>query len=273
MSLFEAVVLGIVQGLTEFLPVSSTAHLRIVPDLFGWGDPGAPFTAVTQIGTLAAVLLYFKGDILVYSKAFVQSLIRREPFFNRDARLAWWMLFGTIPIALIGLVLKDAIETSFRSLELVAAVLILFSFVFLLAEKISKRAKDLAQLNGKDSMLIGIAQALALLPGVSRSGATISAGMLLNYNRETAARFSFLLSIPAVALSGLYQLYKLRHALAGELGLALIIATAVAGIVGFLSIAFLLKYLRRHTLNIFVIYRVAVGALIILLLQFHIIQP
>ena len=272
MSIIEAIILGIVQGLTEFLPVSSTAHLRIVPDLFGWNDPGAPFTAVTQIGTLAAVLIYFRNDILVYTKAFAQCLLRREPFFSQDARLAWWMLFGTIPIAVIGLVLKDAIETSFRSMYLVAFVLIIFSFVFLLAEKLSKRAKDLAQLNGKDAMLIGLAQALALLPGVSRSGATISAGMMLNYTRETAARFSFLLSIPAVGLSGLYQLYKLRHVLAGELGLALVIATVVAGVVGFLSIAFLLQYLRKHTLNIFVIYRVAVGVLIILLLQFHFIQ-
>jgi undecaprenyl-diphosphatase len=271
MSIFEAIILGIVQGLTEFLPVSSTAHLRFVPDFFGWGDPGAPFSAVTQIGTLAAVLIYFRTDIGVFSRSFSQSLLRRDPFFNQEARLAWWMLFGTIPIAVIGLLLKNSIETSFRAMELVAFVLILFSFVFLIAEKQSGRNKILSQMNLKDSQLIGIAQALALLPGVSRSGATICAGLFLNYDRETAARFSFLLSIPAVALSGVYQLFKLRHEIAGAIGLPLLVATVVSGIVGFLSIAFLLKYLRQHSLNAFVIYRIAVGVLILLLLQFHII--
>jgi len=169
MSLLEAFILGIVQGLTEFLPVSSTAHLRFVPDLFGWDDPGAPFSAVIQIGTLAAVLIYFRKDIADFSRAFLQSIVKREPFFSQDSRLAWWMLFGTIPVAVLGLLLKDFIETSFSAIELVAIVLILFSFVFLVAEKISKRIKELARFTFKDSQLIGLAQALALLPGVSRS--------------------------------------------------------------------------------------------------------
>ena len=273
MNIIQAVVLGIVQGLTEFLPVSSTAHLRIIPALLGWDDPGAPFTAVTQIGTLLAVLLYFRKDIIRFTKAFAQALLKGTPFATQDARLAWWMIFGTIPIVVFGLLFKESIETSFRSLYVIAASLILVSILLVVAEKISSFTRDASTLGFPDTQIIGIAQAMALIPGVSRSGATITAGMFLQLTREAAAEFSFLLSIPAVALSGLYQLYKLRHHLASGLGIDLIVAVIVSGIVGYLAIGFLLKYLRSHSTYIFVYYRVFVGLVILALLFTGVLTP
>lgn len=273
MSILEAVVLGIFQGLTEFLPVSSTAHLRIVPALFGWNDPGAPFTAVTQIGTLIAVLVYFRSDIIRYSRAFTTGLLKGTPFVSHDSRLAWWMLFGTVPIIVCGLAFKDLIETSFRSLYVISGSLLVVSGFLVLAEKRSSFRRDTATVGLADSLIIGMAQALALVPGVSRSGATITAGMFRQLNRASAAEFSFLLSIPAVALSGVYQLYKLRHALGSELGVGLLVAVVVSGVVGYLSIEFLLRYLRSHSTYLFVLYRVALALLILALLRADVIQP
>jgi undecaprenyl-diphosphatase len=266
MSLLEAVVLGVLQGLTEFLPVSSTAHLRIVPALVGWADPGAAFTAVTQFGTLVAVLVYFRRDILRYTRSFLRCLLVRKPFAEHDARLAWWMLLGTIPIIVCGLAFKDFIETSFRSLYVIAGALLAVSLLLIAAERWSSRRRDAATLNLADALLIGMAQACALIPGVSRSGATITAGMFRQLNRAAAAEFSFLLSIPAVALSGFYQLYKLRAVLTSGFGLDLLVATVVAGIVGYLSIEFLLRYLRSHSMYLFILYRVALGLAILAML-------
>jgi undecaprenyl-diphosphatase len=273
MDLFQAVILGIVQGLTEFLPVSSTAHLRIVPALLGWSDPGAAFTAVTQIGTMAAVLLYFRNDLLRLSRAFTRSALQLRPFESADARLAWFILLGTIPIGILGLLLKDHIETSFRSLHVIAASLIGLALLLYVAERIGRRTRSVEQIGWLDAMLIGFAQAVALVPGSSRSGTTITAGLFVNLTREAAARYSFLLSIPAVTLSGMYELYQMRDLLAGNLGTALVVATAVAGVVGYASIDFLLRFLRTHSTYLFIAYRVSLGLLIFLLLALNILQP
>ncbi|MBR9976939.1 MAG: undecaprenyl-diphosphatase UppP [Bacteroidetes bacterium] len=272
MSIFEAIVLGIVQGLTEFIPISSTAHLRIIPAFFGWDDPGAAFTAVSQIGTLIAVFIYFRKDISILSMAFTRSLVVMRPFATPESRMAWWILFGTIPIGVLGLLFKDLIETEFRSLTVIAISLIVLALLLGVAEWAGKRKRSASELNFLDVQLIGIAQAFALIPGGSRSGTTIMAGLFLNLKREDAARFSFLLGIPAITLSGLYQLYQLRSELLGDLGIALVINVVVSGIVGFLSIAFLLRYLRSHSTALFIVYRIALGIVILILISNYVIQ-
>ncbi|MDP9346251.1 MAG: undecaprenyl-diphosphate phosphatase [Actinomycetota bacterium] len=264
MDAIQAIVLGIVQGLTEFLPVSSTAHLRIVPAFFGWGDPGAAFTAVVQLGTMTAVLIYFRADLWRIASAWLRSL--REPALRStaDARIGWYIILGTIPIAVIGLALKDPIENGFRTLELIGAALVLFSLVMLRAEARSTRERQLDDLTRRDGIIIGFAQALALVPGVSRSGATISAGLLLNFDRAAAARYSFLLSVPAVVLSGLFELRKIGDGGGAGTG-PTIIATVLAFVVGYASIAFLLRYLVDHSIRVFVGYRVAAGLIVLVL--------
>jgi undecaprenyl-diphosphatase len=261
MNALQAIVLGLVQGLTEFLPISSSGHLRIVPAFFGWEDPGAAFTAVIQLGTMAAVLLYFRADLWRIAVAWLRSL--RDPSVRGeiDARMGWYIILGTIPIGVIGLAFKDPIETEFRSLELIGTTLIVFGLAMLAAEAVSRRDRSLRDITARDGLVIGFAQALALVPGVSRSGATISAGLLLNFDRAAAARYSFLLSVPAVVLSGLFEL---RHAGEGNLPIgATIIATALAFVSGYASIALLLRYLERHSIAVFVAYRIVLGALVI----------
>jgi undecaprenyl-diphosphatase len=263
MNAFQAIVLGIVQGLTEFLPISSSGHLRIVPALFGWEDPGAAFTAVIQLGTMAAVLLYFRADLWRIASAWLRSLRDRSVRGDLDARLGWYIILGTIPIGVLGLAFKDPIETEFRSLELIGTTLIVFGLVMLAAEAVSRRDRPLREITRRDGFLIGCAQALALVPGVSRSGATISAGLFLNFDRAAAARYSFLLSVPAVVLSGLFEL---RHAGEGNLPIgATAIATLLAFVTGYASIAFLLRYLARHSIGVFVGYRLVLGAMVIAL--------
>jgi undecaprenyl-diphosphatase len=268
-STFEAIVLGIVQGLTEFLPISSTGHLRIVPAFAGWEDPGAAFTAVTQLGTMAAVLLYFREDLQRIARAWLRSLRDREARRELDARLGWYIVLGTIPIGIFGLVFKDQIETGARDLYLIGTTLIVLGLVLLLAEKVGTRTRHIEDIDARDGFTVGFAQALALVPGVSRSGATITAGLFLGLDRPAAARFSFLLSIPAVVLSGLFEL---RSIVTGEEGahvsaLNLTIATAMAFIVGYASIAFLLRYLEHHSTIVFVVYRVALGTLVLVLVS------
>jgi len=266
-SLLEVIVLGITQGLTEFLPISSTAHLRIVPAFAGWPDPGAAFTAVTQLGTMAAVLLYFRHDLARISTAWLRSL--RDPTVrgSLDARLGWYIIIGTIPIGLFGLAFKDQIETGARDLYLIGVALIVLGLLLLVAEKVSTRERSLEQITTKDGLTIGFAQALALIPGVSRSGATITAGLFRGFDRTAAARFSFLLSIPAVVLSGLLELASIASGSEGEstsaFGLAL--ATLLAFLTGYASIAFLLRFLVNHSTGIFVVYRVALGTLVLVL--------
>ena len=264
MSTLEAIFLGFVQGLTEFLPISSSGHLRIVPALLGWEDPGAGFTAVIQLGTMAAVLLYFRADLWRIASAWLQELRTPIPRASQDARLGWFILLGTIPICVFGFVFKDQIESGARSLYLIGSALILFSFVMLAAEHYGTRRRHLNEMKGRDGFSIGMAQVLALIPGVSRSGATISAGLLRGFDRVDAARYSFLLSIPAVVLSGLFELRKIGEAGEPPVG-ATVIATIVAFAVGYLSIAWLLRYLTSHSLRVFVVYRVALGALVLVL--------
>jgi undecaprenyl-diphosphatase len=263
-SAFEAIVLGIVQGLTEFLPISSTAHLRIVPAFAGWDDPGAAFTAVVQLGTMAAVLLYFRDDLWRILRTWFASL--RDPALRSelDARMGWYIGLGTIPIAIFGFIFSDQIESGGRDLYLIGVTLIVFGLIMAVADRLGRKQRELRTLDARDATAVGFAQALALVPGVSRSGATITAGLFRGLTREAAARYSFLLSIPAVVLSGLFELRKLGGA--GQPGAgAAVVATLLAFIVGYASIAFLLRYLARHSLLAFTAYRVGLGALVLVL--------
>jgi undecaprenyl-diphosphatase len=266
-STLESIVLGVVQGLTEFLPISSTAHLRIVPAFAGWEDPGAAFTAVTQLGTMAAVLLFFRADLARITRAWAASLRDPGRRGELDARLGWYILLGTIPIGIAGIVFKHPIENGARDLYLIGAMLIVAGLVLLAAERAGRRERDVDSLTARDGAIIGCVQALALVPGVSRSGATISAGLFLGLERAAAARYSFLLSVPAVVLSGLFELNNIASddsanaASAGEL----VIATTLAFIVGYASIAFLLRFLATHSTGVFVGYRVVLGAVVLVL--------
>jgi undecaprenyl-diphosphatase len=261
-SAFEAIVLGIVQGLTEFLPVSSTAHLRIVPAFAGWDDPGAAFTAVVQLGTMAAVLLYFREELWRIAVATLRALRDPEVRRTHDARLGFYIILGTIPIALFGLIFKDQIETGARDLTLIGCTLIVLGLLLLAAEKAGSHTREIDSLNARDGAIIGLAQACALVPGVSRSGATLTAGMFLGFKRTDAARYSFLLSVPAVVLSGLFELRHIGEG-NGAAALPTAIATLAAFVVGYASIAFLLRYLGNHSTVVFVVYRVALGALVL----------
>jgi undecaprenyl-diphosphatase len=263
----EAIVLGVVQGLTEFLPISSTAHLRIVPALAGWEDPGAAFTAVVQLGTMAAVLLYFREDLLRIARAWLGSLRHRERRGGLDARLGWYIVLGTVPIGIFGLLFKDQIENGARDLYLIGTTMIVFGLVMLAAEKVGTREREIEDIGTRDGFMVGLAQALALVPGVSRSGATISAGLFLGFDRVAAARFSFLLSVPAVVLSGLFELRSFLSGDEGDSGsvFGLVVATLLAFVVGYWSIAFLLRYLTSHSIIVFVVYRVALGVLVLAL--------
>jgi undecaprenyl-diphosphatase len=278
----QAIVLGIVQGLTEFLPISSSAHLRIVPALLGWPDPGAAFTAVIQIGTLAAVLAYFRDDIARIGRAWTQGVVRGRPLDNLDARMGWMMIAGTIPIVVCGLLFKGPIETSLRSLYVIAGTMIGLAVVLALAEWLVRvrAARGLAQkhledITWPDALATGLAQAAALVPGASRSGVTITAGLFAGMSRETAARFSFLLSLPSVLAAGVFQLYKAWDAVLGTQAdaLALGVCTVVSGIVGYAAIAFLLRYLKTHTTFVFIAYRLALGGAILYALHTGMLTP
>jgi undecaprenyl-diphosphatase len=264
MDAFQAIVLGIVQGLTEFLPISSTGHLRVVPAFLGWEDPGAAFTAVTQLGTMAAVLLYFREDLWRIATTWLRSLREPELRPSLDARMGWYIGLGTIPIAIFGFAFKDQIEEGARSLYLIGTTLIVLGLLLLLAEKVATHERPLERITRRDAIVIGFAQALALVPGVSRSGSTLTAGMFLGFDRTSAARYSFLLSVPAVVLSGLFEMRKIGGE--GDAGFVpTAIATLLAFVVGYATIAFLLRWLTSHSTAIFVAYRVALGALVIAL--------
>ena len=271
MSFLQAIVLGIVQGLTEFLPISSSGHLRIVPAFLGWEDPGAAFTAVIQLGTMAAVVLYFRADLWRIARAWVASL--RDPSRRKelDARLGWYLVFGTIPICIFGLAFRHQIENGARDLYVIGTTLIALGLLLLVAEKVSRREREIETITRRDAIVIGFAQALALIPGVSRSGATITAGLLLGFDRVAAARFSFLLSVPAVVLSGLFELRGVVDGSAeGAIGIGpTAVATLLAFVSGYASIAFLLKFLTTHTTGVFVAYRVVLGAAVLVLAGTH----
>lgn len=266
MSWFEAVVLGLVQGLTEFLPISSSAHILIVSRLFGWGDPGAAFTAVSQIGTETAVLIYFRRDIARILRAWFRSFTEPELRSSIDARMGWYVIIGTIPIAVLGLTFASVIETSARNLWIVSTVLIVFGVVLGLADRFGRKTRELESLNVRDGVLFGLGQALALIPGVSRSGATISTGLALGYSRYAATRYAFLLAIPAVLASGLYEATKIGDDPNVQWPQT-IIATAIALVVGYLVIAWLIKWVTTRSYMPFVIYRVVLGAVLLVLLS------
>jgi undecaprenyl-diphosphatase len=264
-SWFEAIFLGVVQGLTEFLPISSSAHILVLSQLLGWQDPGAAFTAVTQIGTELAVIVFFWRDIVRIVRTWARSLVNRELRSDIDARMGWYIIIGTIPIAVLGLAFASQIETAARNLWLVAFTLIFFGLILGFADRIGSKIRTLSALNGKDGILLGFGQALALIPGVSRSGATISVGLLLGYTREAAARYAFLLAVPAVLASGLYETTKIGSDSSVTWG-PTIVATVIAFFVGLAVIAWLLRWVSTRSYTPFVIYRIAAGALIIVLL-------
>lgn len=271
--ILKAVLLGVVQGLTEFLPISSTAHLRIIPSFFGWGDIGASYTAVIQVGTMIAIIVYFWKDLMKMSLSFYASIKSRD-YKSRDTRLLILIIAGTIPIVICGFLFKDIIRHQFRNMYVMASSLIFFSIVLFAADRFTKKTVTMDKLKMSDGLFIGFFQALALIPGASRSGSTISGSFFRNMTREDAARFSFLLSIPAVLLSGMYELFSQRATLlSGDSAiLSLVVATVVSGIVGYWSIWFLMEYIKKHSLTLFVVYRILFGILIIVLLTMNVIS-
>lgn len=287
MDFLEAIILGLLQGLTEFLPVSSSAHLRIFGDLVGWGDPGATFTAITQLGTELAVLIYFWKDITRIIGKWFRSFGAKGGAHSAgiqkgdpDVRLGWIIIIGTVPIVLAGFFLQEYIRTSLRSLWITAIVLIVFGVILGVVDRLGRKVKTVENLTYRDGLMIGFAQMLALVPGVSRSGASTSAGLVLGYERPSAARFSFLLAVPAVFGSGLYETYT---ALTCEPGadagcgtgygmLPTIAATVVAFAVGFAVIAFLMRYISTRSFLPFVIYRILLGGVLIALLATGVLQ-
>jgi undecaprenyl-diphosphatase len=263
---FQAVVLGLIQGLTEFLPISSSAHLRIFPDLFGWPDPGASFTAVIQIGTELAVLVYFRDDIWRIIRTWTISLFQPRYRSELDARLGWYVIVGTIPIGVLGIVFEDDIKTGARNLWITGSMLIVFGLVLAASERIGSFRRDTVNLTFKDGLLGGLAQACALIPGVSRSGATIAMGLTLGQKREAATRFAFLLAIPAVVAAGLFQLSDVANGESPYSNAQTALATLISFAVGYAAIAWLLRYVATHTYTPFVVYRVLLGATVLILI-------
>ncbi|MCV7125601.1 undecaprenyl-diphosphate phosphatase [Mycobacterium lacus] len=268
MSWWQVIVLAVAQGLTEFLPVSSSAHLAIVSRIFFTGDAGASFTAVSQLGTEAAVLVYFARDIVRIAKAWLNGLLVRAAR-NADYRLGWYVMIGTIPICILGLLFKDEIRSGVRNLWVVATAMVAFSAVIALAEYLGRQSRHIEQLTWRDAVVVGIAQTLALVPGVSRSGSTISAGLFVGLERELAARFGFLLAIPAVFASGLFSLPDAFHPVTEGMsatGPQLLAATVIAFVIGLTAVAWFLRFLLRHSMDWFVGYRVVVGGGVLILL-------
>ncbi|GLY24409.1 undecaprenyl-diphosphate phosphatase [Micromonospora echinospora] len=271
MSWIEAIVLGIVQGLTEFLPVSSSGHMRITSAIFFERDAGASFTAVTQLGTEAAVLLYFAKDIWRITKVWLIGIRDKSVRSSLDYRMGWYVIVGSIPIGAFGFLFKDQIQTAARNLWLVATTLIVFAFVLAFAEYWGRQTRTLENFRMKDGVVMGLAQAMALIPGVSRSGGTLTAGLFLNLTREAAARYSFLLAIPAVVMSGVFSLGDVFAPAAPGTSVPsvaqMVVATVIAFAIGYAAIAWLLRYVAHHTLYVFVLYRVALGTLVLALLM------
>lgn len=284
MSLWEALVLGIVQGLTEFLPISSSAHLRIVGELIGSSDPGSAFTAITQIGTETAVLLYFRRDIARICRAWWRAVSGKNGTSRSarlgakdpDARMAWWIALGSVPIVVLGLAFEDSIDRGFRNLYLTVLTLAVFGLLLGWADRVGRKRRELDHITAKHAVLFGFAQALALIPGVSRSGGTITAGLLMGYTREAAARYSFLLAIPAVLGSGLYKLVGSLDDF-GTPGTpsigATLLATVVAFVVGYFVIIAFLRIVSTFSYKPFVIYRIALAGVVLVLLLTGVLSP
>lgn len=272
LSWLQAIVLGVSQGLTEFLPISSTAHTLIISRLLGWQDPGAAFTAVTQIGTELAVVIYFRKTIVEIISSWFRSLINKEQRSSANARMGWYIIAGTFPIAVAGILFKSSIETTARNLWIVASALIVMGLLLGAADKYAKHTLDESDLNVRRGLLFGIGQALALIPGVSRSGATITFGLAMGFKRDVAARYSFLLAIPAVFASAALEAKDISSDTYVNWP-ATFVATVIAFAVGFVVISKLMKYLSTQTFKPFVIYRVALGSLIVVLLATGVITP
>ncbi|MBG0856908.1 undecaprenyl-diphosphate phosphatase [Streptomyces spinoverrucosus] len=284
MSWFESLILGLVQGLTEFLPVSSSAHLRLTAAFSGWEDPGAAFTAITQIGTEAAVLIYFRKDIGRILSAWTRSLYDKAWRKDHDARMGWLVIVGSIPIGVLGVTLKDQIVGPFRDLRITATMLIVVGVIMGIADRIAardetggrhraaKERKTLKELGVRDGLIFGICQAMALVPGVSRSGATITGGLFMGYSREAAARYSFLLAIPAVLASGLFELNDAMDTGHVSWG-PTIFATVIAFVSGYAVIAWFMKFISTKSFMPFVWYRVALGIVIVALVTFGVLSP
>jgi undecaprenyl-diphosphatase len=264
---FRAVVLGVLQGLTEFLPISSSAHLRIFPELFGWGDPGAAFTAVVQIGTELAVLLYFRKDIWRIGSAWIRSLFDPSWRGHQDSRMGWYIIVGSLPIVALGIALKDVIENDFRSLWIIGTTLIVLGIVLGIADRVGAQRRKIGDMSVQHAVILGCAQALALVPGVSRSGATISMGRFLGYEREAATRFAFLLAIPAVIGAGLFQLPEIPGGENAYGVVPTLVATVVSFLVGYAAIAWLLRWVTTRSYLPFVIYRIGLGTLVLVLVS------
>ena len=264
--------LGIVQGLTEFLPISSSAHLRLTSQLLGIGDAGSSFTAITQLGTEAAVVVFFWRDILRIVKAWFGSLFGRVDRGNPDAKMGWWIILGSVPIVVCGVLFEHLIDSTLRSLWFVGAMLILFGILLGVADRLGRSDRQLSSLTAKHGIIYGLAQALALIPGVSRSGGTITAGRLLGYSREAAARYSFLLAIPAVVGSGGYKLYKSLKEPSTVPGMQTLVATIVAFAVAIVIIKWFMSYISTRSFMPFVIYRIVLGAVILVLVATGVLQ-
>lgn len=282
MEFLYAIILGVVQGLTEFLPISSSAHIRIVGEFLGTGgDPGAAFTAITQIGTELAVILYFWRDITRIIGRWARSLVGKVPRADPDARMGWLIILGSLPIVVLGLLFQNQIETVFRSLWITAATLIGFGILLGVADLVGSHRRRLEHITVCHGIIYGFAQALALIPGVSRSGGTITAGLFLGYKRDVAARYAFLLAIPAVLGSGFFQVYKtiVTPCVEGAAGctpemfgpLATLVATIVAFVVGLIVIAFFMSYISKRSYLPFVIYRILLGVVLLILLGTNVI--
>ncbi|MPV35727.1 undecaprenyl-diphosphate phosphatase [Georgenia subflava] len=275
MTWWEAIILGLVQGLTEFLPISSSAHLRIAGELLPSGaDPGAAFTAITQIGTETAVVIYFRREIWNIIKAWVGALPvgpwkNTVPRSDPDARLGWFVILGSIPIGVLGLLFEDAIDHSLRNLFITAAMLAIFGLLLGWADKTSRRTKTLDHMSTRDAVYFGLAQALALVPGVSRSGGTITAGLLMGYTREAAARYAFLLAIPAVMISGFYKLFtdvvfgEPAEGVVDVPGVLIVVATVVAFVVGYAAVAWFLRFVSTNSYAPFVVYRIVLAVAVV----------
>ena len=278
--MFDAIILGIIQGLTEFLPISSSAHIRIAGEFLGSAqDPGARFTAITQIGTELAVLLYFRNDIKKIASSWIRKVILRTKLYGDEAgqaRMGWLIIVGSLPIAVLGYLGKDVITNNFRSLWLIASVLIVFGVILGIADHFGRKDLKLNSLNTRDGLLYGIAQSMALVPGVSRSGATIAMGRILGYTREAALRYSFLLALPAVFGSGLYELKDAISTNGAPAAFSLgetFVATAIAFVIGYAVIAWLLKFVSTKSFMPFIVYRVLLGSALLMLLATGVINP
>lgn len=272
MDLIKAVVLGVIQGFTEWLPISSTAHLRVVPALFGWSDPGSAFTATIQLGTLLAVLIYFGSDLWGAFAGWLRGLRGGAAARTKEARLGWAIFLGTIPIVVCGVLFERSITGPWRSLNVIATMLIVMGVVLLIAERTGRRNLMMGDVRPLHGLWVGLWQAISLIPGSSRSGSTMSGALLAGFDRPTAARFAFLMSVPSILAAGVKEAYDERHAILGQQLGPVLVATLVSFVVGYASIAWLMRYLQTRGNLIFVVYRIALGIALLILVQTGVLQ-